>query len=421
MAHGATWGADMAGLLDFTDDPKTMGLLSLGLGMLNSKGGNALTALGQAGPGALDAMRQVKMDAQRKQQMEQQQAMQALQMQQAQLALAAAQQQQQDRQRQQDFLQNLPSPQMAANGQALAGGGGPTVANAARVPAVDPMQQLMFGAVKSGALPLTSYLSAMQKEDAPMILSEGARAFKGGREVAANPKAPDLNSLVVMGPDGRPMLNQLALDAKRQVAAAGASRTNVAVNTEKPFLNTIAEGLGKNIDASLSNAQAAIPAIQTAQTLKQAADSGKLIAGPGSTFRVLGLQVGQMLGVGGKDGAEVLSNTRTAIQSMAKAELDAAAQMKGQGQITEAERGIIKRAAAGDIDSLTAPEIRLLADGMEKTARYKIRQHQANVSKLGQMQGAAPIMPFYSVEEPPAYSGATGGVRKYNPATGKIE
>ncbi|MCV5968777.1 hypothetical protein, partial [Lactococcus petauri] len=82
--------------------------------------------------------------------------------------------------------------------------------------------------------------------------------------------------------------------------------------------NTIAEGLGKNIDTSLSNAQAAIPAIQTAQTLKQAVDSGKLIAGPGSTFRVLGLQVGQMLGVGGNGGAEVLANTRTAIQSMAK-------------------------------------------------------------------------------------------------------
>jgi hypothetical protein len=412
----------MAGLLDFTDDPKTMGLLSLGLGMLNSKGGNVLTALGQAGPGALDAIRQVKQDQQRKQQLEQQQQMQAMQLQQAQMQLAEAQRAHADRQRQQDFLQSLPSPQMAANGQAMANGGGPSVANAGKVQQVDPMQQLMFGAVKSGALPLSAYITSMQKDDTPIALSEGGKLVtRSGRQLAANPKAPDLNSLVVMGPDGKPMLNQLALDAKRQVAAAGAARTNVAVNTAKPFLNTIAEGLGKNIDASLSNAQAAIPAIQTAQTLKQAADSGKLIAGPGSTFRVLGLQVGQMLGVGGKDGAEILSNTRTAIQSMAKAELDAAAQMKGQGQITEAERGIIKRAAAGDIDSLTAPEIRLLADGMEKTARYKIRQHQANVSKLGQMPGAEPIMPFYSVEEPAAYSGGGSAVRKFNPATGKIE
>jgi hypothetical protein len=38
------------------------------------------------------------------------------------------------------------------------------------------------------------------------------------------------------------------------------------------------------------------------------------------------------------------------------------------------------------------------------------------------MPGAAPIMPFYSIDEPAPYSGGqSSGVRKFNPATGKIE
>jgi hypothetical protein len=53
------------GLLDSMDDPRTMGLLSLGMGLLNSRG-NFGQALGQAGPQALQAVRQVQEDRQKK-------------------------------------------------------------------------------------------------------------------------------------------------------------------------------------------------------------------------------------------------------------------------------------------------------------------------------------------------------------------
>lgn len=213
---------------------------------------------------------------------------------------------------------------------------------------------------------------------------------------------------------------QWTLDNKK----AGATSITNSINTEKPLLNSIASGLGKQIDESFANAKGAVSSIGTAQRLKSAVDSGKLVSGPGASFRVLGLQLGQMLGVGGKDGAEILSNTRTAIQSMAQAELDAAQQMKGQGQITEAERGIIKRAAAGDINDLTGPEIGLLANTMEKIGRFKLKNHQGNVQALGKMPGAAALMPFYQIEAPPEYqapASAPGRVRRFNPATGKIE
>lgn len=219
----------------------------------------------------------------------------------------------------------------------------------------------------------------------------------------------------------RGSFDQWSKDQKR----AGASSTNVNVNTEKTFGKTLAEGLGKQVDDSFSAAKGAVSAINTATRLREAVDSGKIMAGPGTSFRVAGLQLGQMLGIGGKDSAEVLSNTRNAIQAMAQAELDAAQQMKGQGQITEAERSIIRRAASGDIDSLTGPEIKLLANTMDKIGRAKISQHRRNVEGLRSVPGAEVLLPFYQLEEPPMYqqqpSGSPAAVRRFNPETGKIE
>ena len=114
------------GLLGEDIDPKTQGLLALGFGLLNSRG-NLGQAIGQAGPQAMQAYSQANDAIQRKKQQEQAMQAQALQMQMSQQQMAEMQRQAQERERQQQFLQGLQSPQMAAAGQALAGGGGPTV------------------------------------------------------------------------------------------------------------------------------------------------------------------------------------------------------------------------------------------------------------------------------------------------------
>ncbi len=288
-----------------------------------------------------------------------------------------------------------------------------------------PMQMTPAGALAAGLSPQEFGMLAPQKADPMAGLAkidpkdytpDSFQQFMQTRNpgvlrAAAKDQAPDdfQRALAAAGIDpASPVARKLAMDRLTKLSTHQPA-TQVSVNTEKPLLNTVAQGLGKQIDDSLGAAKAATSAISTAQTLRAAVDSGKLVSGPGATFRVLGLQVGQMLGVGGKDGAEILANTRTAIKSMAQAELDAAQQMKGQGQITESERDIIRRAAAGNIDDLTAPEIRLLSDAMEKTGRFKIAQHKNNVKGLANMPGAAPLLPFYQVDEPPAYQ-APGGV-----------
>jgi hypothetical protein len=183
---------------------------------------------------------------------------------------------------------------------------------------------------------------------------------------------------------------------------AGATNVSMSVNTEKSLLNDIASGLGKNLVTARDGAQAALGTINTVSRLTEALDSGKVLAGPTSNFRQFGLQIGNVLGVSGKDANERMVNTRQAIQSLAQLELDAAQQMKGQGQITEAERDIIRRAAAGDIEKMTVPELRTLATTLDKTARAKIQGYNTQVQPLLKNPNAAPLAPFLGIQEPAA-------------------
>ncbi|WP_457321637.1 hypothetical protein [Roseateles sp. P5_E11] len=394
------------------DDPRTTATMQLAQGLLSAPRGMQGLAGGLLG--YQQAMQQAKQDKAR-------QEMQALQMQHQQMQIQQAQRAMQ----RQNSMEALPEQFMG---------------RAAKPETMDnrdvgqPGEQRM----QQGPFDLAGYAQALYKFDPHQALALQASLRKdstpiklGAGEALIDPTT--LKPLASNPKDDAPSaIKEYNLAVQQgekrnftdwQAAMKRAGATNLNVNTAKPLLNTVAEGLGKQLDAGLENAKAAQASIRTAHTLKEAVDSGKVISGPGATFRVAGLQLGQVLGIGGKDSAETLGKTRQAIQSMAQAELDASAQMKGQGQITESERGLIKRAAAGDIDGLTAPEIRQLADVMERSARYKIAAHRSNVDRLKNMPDAAPVMPFYQVDEPAAYSApkGVGGVRRYNPATGTIE
>jgi hypothetical protein len=213
----------------------------------------------------------------------------------------------------------------------------------------------------------------------------------------------DPNKLMGIGPDGRPLVNQPLVDVKGRIAERGAPRTSVSVNTDKTMFSGAAGEVGKSLGNAADNARAAVGTINTVGQILQALDSGKVIAGPGTTARQFLGQVGQTLGIAGKDATDQLTQTRQAIQGLAQLELDAAQQMKGQGQITEAERSIIRRAASGDIDSISIPELRMLMGGLDKVARFKISSNQRNVELLRQQPGAGALPQFMDVPMPPTY------------------
>lgn len=210
---------------------------------------------------------------------------------------------------------------------------------------------------------------------------------------------PKLPEYLQYGPDGKPQINPLVVQAKGQIAAAGKPVTNVNVNTEKNLLSTLADKLGAGIDTARSQAEASVSTIGNVQRLRDALNTGKVVTGPGANVEIFARQIGDKMGMAGRDNAETLSNTRMAIQSMAQQELDAAQQMKGQGQITEAERGIIKRAAAGEI-TMSKGELQTLADALEKVGRAKISAYEKRVAPLLNNPNAASIAPFLTVPQP---------------------
>lgn len=288
---------------------------------------------------------------------------------------------------------------------------------------------LLLAYPEYGKLAAQAQMKKLFETDKPIALGRDQRLVTGaGQQIVApmadKPKQHVINGKVFEAGDGRvtelggpgqqakpgeipykysDLTPAQAREADERARKAGAISNNVSVNTEKSFLGNMAEAVGKGVAGASDQARAAVGTINTVNQIREAMDTGKVIAGPGTTARVFLGQVGQVIGVGGKDANEQLTNTRQAIQGLAQLELDAAQQMRGQGQITEAERAIIRRAASGDIDGMTGPELRTLMNSLERTARSKIATNRSNVERLNTNPNARSFSDFMSVPEPPAY------------------
>lgn len=207
------------------------------------------------------------------------------------------------------------------------------------------------------------------------------------------------SDLVVRGPDGQIVPNAPLVDVKGRIAERGAARTNVSVNMpDKKFYEGLGTAVSGQIEQGFNQAQSAVQTLNNANQI--AASLDKAIVGPGANQRVALAQIGQVLGVGGKDNAEVLQNTRNVIQGLARQELSAAGQMKGQGQITESERAILRKAEAGQINEFTKPELQTFIGAIRKTARSRISAHQQNIERLRQDPNTATILPYLQVNAP---------------------
>jgi hypothetical protein len=301
-------------------------------------------------------------------------------------------------------------------------------------PTLTPMQELMANVLRSSeesGLPPNAILqspavqqqiAALMRADEPRVVAPGASIVQGNREVYTNPKeaTPRNRQIVTSGAgvdaQGRPLEVPMIIDpdsgrampiegvlpvSKGPLASATATATNSADG--KGFVK-IAEAQAGDVSATAQRAKVAQSSITSSiDPMLQAIDSGKVVTGPTADQRVWFRQLGETVGVTGKTNEEVLTNTRTLIQGLANQELDAATRMKGQGQITEAERGIIKRAASGEISSMTVPELRQLLLATRKVNLLTIGQHQQNVSAIRGSQGAPTILPEWDVQSPGAY------------------
>lgn len=208
---------------------------------------------------------------------------------------------------------------------------------------------------------------------------------------------------------------------------------SVSVNTAA---NPIYEGVAKQIVDQRKNAQTAayetIPAVHEARkAVEQGAITGAFAQG-----RMDLAKVGSLFGV---SDPQAVQNTEVLRAAVGQGVL---AHIKALGaNPSNADRDYIEKIQGGQI-SLEENSIKKILDIQEKYARQAIRNFNRDSQKLMGVQGGdqayKSIAPLMSIDEPPDYQpsqaptatpagaapaqpAAPGKVRRFNPATGKIE
>ncbi|MFM9928214.1 hypothetical protein VLK31_34965 [Variovorax sp. H27-G14] len=279
---------------------------------------------------------------------------------------------------------------------------------------------------------------------APMAGGRGnvqSSGYAGGDRNAANAESIRIIESELAKPDNSPAdaaalrreVSRLKLQSGMTNAqlgqasnyAAGPSANEAASAAgRQATANSIGGQAGALLKESSEAANSATQSVASAQRMQQALDSDKVLSGPGASLRLRGMQIASTLGIPGKDDAEKIANTRSAIQDMAKLTLEGRKQMSGQGAITNQESALAERATSGSIDDLTAPEIRQLAQAAERSGRWKYAQHEAKMQAMSSDPAMAGNVALYkaapmpdAAQKPPT----PVATMRFNPGTGKLE
>lgn len=232
---------------------------------------------------------------------------------------------------------------------------------------------------------------------------------------------PDPNKPFSIGPDGKPLANQPYQDYDKSARAASAPQ--VSVNTaDNPFLRGLGEASAKAFETGATQARGALDTIGTVHQIRSALDTSGLQLGPTTKAQLFLSRIGEKFVGATATEQEKLSKARQIIQGQAQLELDAAKQMKGQGQITEAEREIIRRASSGDVDNMSNSEMRSLLDTLEKMSRIKIKAHNTQLDAMRKQKNISPmVLSPFDVQMPPEYkSPSAGGRSALSPETEEL-
>jgi hypothetical protein len=189
---------------------------------------------------------------------------------------------------------------------------------------------------------------------------------------------------------------------------------------EKEF----AKGVVEDTRASYNQAKSSVNTINAVQRLRPILSAGVYEGFQAGIPRSVD-QLAAALKVTGKTTEEKLARTAQAMQQLAALELDAAKSLAGQGAITDFERGLIARASGGNLRDFTTVEINALLDSLDKVARSKIQAHQQNYEIMSSDPTGKKYSKYYKIDIPGSTTQTapanTGGIRKFNPATGRIE
>lgn len=208
-------------------------------------------------------------------------------------------------------------------------------------------------------------------------------------------QANPYSDILVSDGAGGVMQNTPLIEAKKSIAKSGAPSVNV--KTDIKMNEGIASQVGPMMKDSVVAATGAAQQVDAANRIIEAVDSNKIYAGPLASTRLKLAQVGDLIGVGGKDEAEKIANTRQAIRGLSEMTLQGRKSMRGEGAITESEGKLAERAFSGDIDDLTPAEIKILANASKRAATFLHKEHNRKVEQMRNTPGLEGVTPFYEV------------------------
>ena len=177
----------------------------------------------------------------------------------------------------------------------------------------------------------------------------------------------------------------------------------------------------KRLEAGLAQAEAANNTLRNIDMIVPALDTAVL--GPGADYRTAMLRIGQQLGITGPDSARTLASTRQVVQGLARAEMDASAGMRGQGEISQSERALIARTAAGD-QTMTPGELRTAMAAMQKLAQQRIKDYSETLRSAQTIPGFGQISPMFQFNPYQAQTNLGGNLitgGEANPLVNSIE
>jgi hypothetical protein len=183
---------------------------------------------------------------------------------------------------------------------------------------------------------------------------------------------------------------------EKDLRIAGRTLLNLNVGNKK-FVEEFGKGVAEGVAATQSQAISAQKTLSTISTIRPLIKAG-VYAGPLSSSQLYIDRLASSFGFTSGTIDEKLARTSQTMQGLASLELDAASQMKGQGAITENERSLIARAAAGNLAQFTSGEVSTLLNALEKTANSKISAHNKNLERLRKNKDTAGLADFYELE-----------------------
>jgi hypothetical protein len=232
------------------------------------------------------------------------------------------------------------------------------------------------------------------------ITPEGqARVVATGAGKPEKPAGEVLEAMQVLGINVP--VSQLSQQQRTQIQnyiierkKAGATQV---VIPEKTFGAEFGKGVAEAVQQGYQSAIAASSTLDSISAIRPILQSGEVFSGPLANQQMLLARIGTTLGVAGQDTQEKAKNTAIAMQQLANLELKQAESMKGQGAITDFERTLISRAAAGDLGKMTAGEVQALLGALEKTAKSKIQIHERNLANLSKNPELKNLLPMYQL------------------------